>query len=62
MTVAMTDETERPEDTVRRFAGKLVAIRELHDKRMLDGDGFTNVWCRECRQNWPCPTVQAMEG
>ena len=57
-----SDETERPEDTVRRYAGRLVAIEELHAQRVRDVDGYTLTWCRECQQNWPCPTVQAARG
>lgn len=56
----MMNGTERPEDTVRRYARRMMTLRELHAPRKLDGDGFTSVWCRECRQNWPCPTINAM--
>lgn len=52
--------TERPEDTVRRYARRLVAIEELHAERHRDVDGYTLRWCRECGQNWPCPTIEAV--
>lgn len=40
---------------------KITAIRDLHAKRTRDHNGFTEVWCRECNQDWPCPTLKALE-
>lgn len=56
----MTDFAETPEATVRRFARQLELIRELHQERRYDGDGFTVRRCRECGWNWPCPTTRAL--
>jgi len=36
------------------------AVLDLHAKRSLSGDGYTNHWCVECRQDWPCATLRAM--
>lgn len=55
------DLTERPEDTVRRFARQLVAVQSIHTKRTFDGDGYGWSICVEDRQSWPCATVQAIE-
>ncbi len=41
------------------LAERLAAVLTLHSCRQRDGDGFTIRWCRECGQNWPCPTVLA---
>lgn len=43
-------------------AAALVAVRGLHQVRRLTTDGFTKVWCRECKQDWPCPTFTAAGG
>lgn len=43
------------------LADRLVAVANLHQPRQLDGDGWTMRWCTECRQNYPCPTVQAVQ-
>ena len=50
---------ERPEDAARRFARRLEAVTSLHAERWRDLEGSTLVWCRECGQNWPCPTIRA---
>jgi len=55
---------ERPEDALRRFAHRLVAIEELHQERHRSV-GMRSAalrWCRECGQDWPCPTVQVVNG
>lgn len=56
------DAEERPEDTVRRYARRLVAIKEAHSPRQREHFGFLERWCRECRQDWPCPTVRVARG
>ena len=53
------DGEERPEDAARRFARRLEAVTDLHAERWRDLEGSTLVWCRECGQNWPCPTIRA---
>lgn len=59
------DSHSRPADEVEAEAEELEGLRAavaLHQERRLDGDGYTSIWCCECRQNWPCPTVQAVRG
>lgn len=53
---------ETAEDAARRFAGYLVAVEKLHEPRFRDVEGYTLRWCRECGQNWPCPTMSAVRG
>ncbi len=53
------DGEERPEDAARRFARRLEAVTDLHAERWRDLEVSTLVWCRECGQNWPCPTIRA---
>ena len=58
----MSDETERPEDTVRRYARRLGRVDELHQPRQREHFGFLERWCIECRQDWPCPTYLVSSG
>lgn len=58
----VTNIEERPEDAARRFARRLVAIEEAHSPRQREHFGFMERWCRECRQDWPCPTVKVARG
>ena len=51
-----------PKQVAQTCTERLNRIREYHSPRRLDGDGFTMIWCRECRQNWPCPTSEAVDG
>jgi hypothetical protein len=45
------DQQEKPEDTVRRFARKLVSIEELHKPIQI---------CDDCGAQWPCPTIKLL--
>jgi hypothetical protein len=45
------DETERPEDTLRRYAHTLVVIEELHKPIQI---------CDDCGAPWPCPTINLL--
>lgn len=56
---APTNIEERPEDAARRLAHRLLAVEELHEQRVRDVEGHRLSWCRECHQNWPCPTFFA---
>jgi hypothetical protein len=38
------------------------SVLRLHSKRVFDGDGYGWALCAECRQSWPCATVQAIHG
>lgn len=40
----------------------ITRVRDLHSERHRDVEGFTLRWCRECGQNWPCPTREALNG
>lgn len=56
----MSDETERPEDTVRRYAGRLVAVeRMLEDEliRLTAPDLRPVQWWERRRRHW----VQGVE-
>lgn len=53
---------ERTEDALRRLARRLVAIDDLHQQRVRTVDGHTLRWCRECQQDWPCPTYSVSHG
>lgn len=46
-------------DSEANLARRLVAVQELHEERHRTVKGYTLRWCRECWQDWPCPTVQA---
>ena len=64
----MTDAVQLPraEDDLRgrldAIEVRLASVLVLHSSRRRDHNGFTEVWCRECQQTWPCPTVQAING
>jgi hypothetical protein len=58
--------TERPEDTVRRFARRLLRIDVMHAVRERTIEAYNDAGypqavtlrtCRECGHNWPCPTL-----
>jgi hypothetical protein len=46
------DEQERPEDTVRRLAHRLVEIEKVHQPKTI---------CNECGREWPCPTRRMLD-
>jgi hypothetical protein len=58
--LVMSDEREDAASAARRFAFRCEAVRELHAARVRDVDGYMLRWCRECGQNWPCPTLDAL--
>lgn len=45
-----------------RYTAAIAAVSALHQVRTRTRDGFTEQWCVECRQDWPCPTGQAVGG
>lgn len=53
---------ENTEGTTRRLAGYLLAVQDLHAERHRTVEGHTLRWCRECGQDWPCPTQSATRG
>lgn len=57
----MSDTQESATDAARRMARKVNAVEILHSRRVLNADGYTMVWCPECRQDWPCRTLEAMK-
>lgn len=49
------------DDLARRAAVGMLRVKSLHVPRERDVDGYTLRWCKECQQNYPCPTIQAIE-
>lgn len=49
-------------DEATRNLLRLRVVEKLHASRTRTVDGATLRWCRECQQNWPCPTVEAVRG
>lgn len=47
---------------VESLVKRLEVVEDLHAPRSRDVDGHLLRWCRECGQNWPCPTVKAANG
>lgn len=47
---------------VKWLQDRLANIEELHAVRVRTVDGATLRWCRECQQDWPCPTVELARG
>lgn len=39
---------------------RIQAALDLHAERRRTVDGYTLRWCRECGQDYPCPTVQTL--
>lgn len=63
----MSDETPSPEFYAHKYAGRLVALTDLHAKRsreygIADWQPYVVQWCRECQQTWPCPTYRLAFG
>jgi hypothetical protein len=48
-------------ENVERCAAAVAAVVELHQPRRRTVDGANLVWCRECQQDWPCPTDRATD-
>lgn len=42
------------------FAAAVAAVQRLHDQRVFNGDGYGWTICAECRQAWPCATIDAV--
>ena len=39
----------------------ITEVLRLHSERRFSGEGYGWSVCVECRQSWPCATVQAIE-
>ena len=37
-------------------------VRALHQETVYDSFWATDRYCRECSNDWPCPTIQALDG
>lgn len=47
---------------VADLQARLGMVIELHQARRRTHNGFTEIWCSECNQDWPCPTWRAATG
>lgn len=56
----MSEKAEPLAESVRGPLLAIVLVRQLHSKRVFNGDGYGWSVCAECRQAWPCATEQAI--
>jgi hypothetical protein len=57
-------EVESLRDKLARQAEQITAIRELHWRAQLlpAGNRDPELTCGECGDDWPCPTIRALDG
>lgn len=56
----ITAETNLADFTHVTLERALTAVEQLHSRRDFSGDGYGWTQCAECRQDYPCATIQAI--
>lgn len=62
----MSDQTERPEDSLRRIAQENLAlaatIQRVKTLHVIDCPSVNiRQWCASDKMLWPCPTIRVLE-
>src|SRR5687768_16765165 len=64
--IALEDQRDRALDLARKQQAAIDAVREVHEHRFgtyidHNGQGWSGDYCSECRVEWPCETIGAID-